>query len=202
MIRRVGHRGRDNRNRLAATAGTPPRSQSKEKRLAGRVGNTFHLHARIGHRRGFDAIKLYRYRVHKRQLTSLVRTPGWTGSRVWLTDVASSRPDTSFKTTVMGTGLYPAIRLPRTAILYADDVPSVRRCGSGRACGVSVSTKTSTGGQKRSGIRWKPLKKLVGASGFEPPTSWSRTMISRRIHNLEVGTTIALHSQSVLVFMH
>src|SRR5262245_39461523 len=32
---------------------------------------------------------------------------------------------------------------------------------------------------------------MVGASGFEPPPSWSRTMNPRLINNLAVGTTVA-----------
>jgi hypothetical protein len=41
---------------------------------------------------------------------------------------------------------------------------------------------------------------MAGASGFEPPASWPRTMIPRRIHSLALGTTIALDSQPLLVF--
>jgi len=33
-------------------------------------------------------------------------------------------------------------------------------------------------------------KNLVGASGFEPPTSWSRTRMTNRINNLDVGIVI------------
>jgi hypothetical protein len=44
----------------------------------------------------------------------------------------------------------------------------------------------------------KCLKRLVGASGFEPPTSWSRTRMTRRINNLDVG--IAIETDLDLLF--
>lgn len=34
----------------------------------------------------------------------------------------------------------------------------------------------------------KSMRNLVGASGFEPLTSWSRTMNPRRINSLAMGT--------------
>jgi hypothetical protein len=43
------------------------------------------------------------------------------------------------------------------------------------------------------------LKELVGASGFEPPASWSRTMNPRRINNLHMGTTVVCGSYTLLV---
>jgi hypothetical protein len=44
------------------------------------------------------------------------------------------------------------------------------------------------------------LKEMVGASGFEPPTSWSRTNDPRNISNLEVLPTIAHNCAKLLVF--
>ena len=41
---------------------------------------------------------------------------------------------------------------------------------------------------------------MVGASGFEPPTSWSRTNGPRNISNLEVLPTIAHNCAKLLVF--
>ena len=35
--------------------------------------------------------------------------------------------------------------------------------------------------------------KLVGASGFEPPTSWSRTKNLLKINNLAAGVVVAIH---------
>ena len=46
----------------------------------------------------------------------------------------------------------------------------------------------------------KSLKRLVGASGFEPPTSWSRTKDPRRISDLAVLPTIANNCAKLLVF--
>ena len=33
---------------------------------------------------------------------------------------------------------------------------------------------------------------MVGASGFEPPTSWSRTRMMKRINNLAMGIVIEM----------
>ena len=38
----------------------------------------------------------------------------------------------------------------------------------------------------------KSLRNLVGASGFEPPTSWSRTRMMKRINNLDVSIMIEI----------
>jgi hypothetical protein len=41
-----------------------------------------------------------------------------------------------------------------------------------------------------SGIGCKCLRRLVGASGFEPPTSWSRTRMTKKINELAMGIAI------------
>jgi hypothetical protein len=45
-------------------------------------------------------------------------------------------------------------------------------------------------------IRWwgvcKSMKNLVGASGFEPPTSWSRTRKTKKISDLQMGIHIEM----------
>ena len=40
-------------------------------------------------------------------------------------------------------------------------------------------------------LRANLLKELVGASGFEPPTSWSRRLVARRIKKLDGTRRIA-----------
>jgi hypothetical protein len=35
------------------------------------------------------------------------------------------------------------------------------------------------------GVRGKSLKRMVGASGFEPPTSWSRTRFQALLESME-----------------
>ena len=44
----------------------------------------------------------------------------------------------------------------------------------------------------------KSMRNLVGASGFEPPTSWSRTRMTKRINNLDVD--IAIETDLDLLF--
>jgi hypothetical protein len=43
---------------------------------------------------------------------------------------------------------------------------------------------------------------MVGASGFEPPASWSRTMNRRIICNLAVGTVVIHRCALLLVIKH
>ena len=43
------------------------------------------------------------------------------------------------------------------------------------------------------------IERLVGASGFEPPTSWSRTKNSRKFNNIAVGVVIATYCYMFLL---
>lgn len=38
----------------------------------------------------------------------------------------------------------------------------------------------------------KQKRNMVGASGFEPPASWSRTTMAKRINNLAMGIGIEM----------
>ena len=59
---------------------------------------------------------------------------------------------------------------------------------AGSSLGSCLARKGPAGGCRR-----KLLKKLAGASGFEPPTSWSRTKNLRNINNVAMSLVAATH---------